>query len=210
MSDIDSAALTTSAALARLMRPTSQAVFKTGIETVEPARADAVLKLRPIFYRSRAPGDNREWSYYGLVAEEVAQIDARLVSWGYRPDDYEEVLVPAADGSTVYESRLKDGAKRQPQTVLYDRVSVLLLDVVRRLADGVLFPAPSAPSTPQSTRSDMLVLIEELNEARAYHPGAAPSLYPILSRKAAAAGLSLDEMAASILTELAALKKADR
>jgi hypothetical protein len=64
-------------------------------------------------YRSAAAQDRPEWSWYGLVAEDVAAVDPRLVHW-------------------VDESDADGGRRLRPDAVQYDRLSVLLIDVVRR------------------------------------------------------------------------------
>ena len=71
-------------------------------------------------YRSRSPADNPDWSWYGLAAEELAEIDARLVTWGYKADDFEEYeLMPAHPGDEaagiapterVMQQRVREGA----------------------------------------------------------------------------------------------------
>ena len=123
-----------------ILRSTSSIRYKRDIEDLWSAQADAVLKLRPVWYRSKAPADRQDWSWYGLIAEEVAAIDPRLVHWGYHDDDYEEVSVEieTADGvRTMKERRLKEGAVMKPTGVQYDRLAVLLLDVVKRLVRRV-------------------------------------------------------------------------
>jgi hypothetical protein len=62
-------------------RFTSSAKYKTDIETIEDSYADAILGLRPVWYKSTCEGDNQEWGYWGFIAEEVAEIDPRLVFW---------------------------------------------------------------------------------------------------------------------------------
>jgi hypothetical protein len=94
------------------------------------------LKLRPVWYRSNCSADDPKWSWYGLVAEEVATIEPRLVCWGYANDDYETV-VREVDGKIVLEKAVKSGAQAVPDGVAYDRVVVLLLSVVKRLEDRI-------------------------------------------------------------------------
>jgi hypothetical protein len=114
-----------------LLRSTSSARYKSGVEDVEPAYANNVLKLRPVWYRSECPADNPAWSWYGLIAEEVAEIEPRLVSWGYPPEDY-EIVERRADAGITGEKMLKHGARRVPDGVAYERVTVLLLSIVKR------------------------------------------------------------------------------
>lgn len=78
------------------LRSTSSLVYKRDIEPLDLDHAKEVIEAaaeKAIFYRSTAKADNPLWSWYGLGAEEVAEIDPRLVSWGYREDDYETVEV---------------------------------------------------------------------------------------------------------------------
>lgn len=97
-----------------LLRSTSSRRYKTDIEDVEPARIDAILQLRPVWYRSLSLNDRIDWSWYGLIAEEVAVIEPRLVHWIPRPDNPETLI---------------------PDSVMYDRLAVLLLGIVKRLED---------------------------------------------------------------------------
>lgn len=92
-----------------LIRSTSSRRYKTDIEPLDPAYANRVLDLTPVWYRSTSSVDNAGWSWFGLIAEDVAKIEPRLVHW--TPE--EDKLIP-------------DG-------VQYDRLSVLLLDVVKQM-----------------------------------------------------------------------------
>jgi hypothetical protein len=112
-----------SAASNNLLRSTSSLRYKTDIEDLEQSRADSILAFRPVWYRSKAEADRKDWSWYGLIAEEVAEIEPRLVHWTYLEDAYEEI-----DG----EQQLKPDAEMVPDGVQYDRLTVLLLDLVQR------------------------------------------------------------------------------
>jgi hypothetical protein len=120
----------------QLLRSTSSGRYKREVEDIDPAYADAVLQLRPVWYRSKVAHDPQDWSWYGLIAEEVAKIDPRLVHWGYRDEDWEEVEVGTEIGPSI-QRRLKEGAAKVPDGVQYERLSVLLLDCVRRLTERV-------------------------------------------------------------------------
>jgi hypothetical protein len=111
----------------RLLRSTSSIRYKFDIEPLDASFSDNVLKLTPVWYRSKAKADPSDWSYYGLIAEDVAEVDPRLVFWGYQEDQFEHV---ETDG--VSERRLKDGEQKRPDGVQYERLSVLLIDVVKR------------------------------------------------------------------------------
>jgi BMFP domain-containing protein YqiC len=189
----------------QLLRSTSSLAYKKDMEPLESRYADAILNIEPIWYRSRAKADNPEWSWYGAAAEQVAEIDARLVSWGYLDEDIEKVPIyvtrqePETESVEVeeteiaiddngnaiarkitktiqkqrvslhhvfnedgtphmvdgpnktkvhaviakpvtravehldrYERRPKDGAVKKPDGVAYERLTVLLLDIVKR------------------------------------------------------------------------------
>ena len=119
----------------RLLRSTSSIRYKTDVEDLEHPRADAILGLRPVWYRSLAEADPSEWSYYGLIAEEVAEIEPRLVTWTYPADAYEtveETIEVDGEELTRVVTKLKQGAVKIPDGVQYDRLAVLLLDIAKR------------------------------------------------------------------------------
>ena len=70
------------AATGLFYRSTSSAKYKTAVEDVADSYADQVLNLRPVWYRSLGNDDRPDWSHWGLIAEEVADIDPRLVTYG--------------------------------------------------------------------------------------------------------------------------------
>lgn len=134
-----------------LLRSTSSLRYKKDVEPVSDAAAGAILGLSPIWYRSKAPADNPEWSWYGLGAEDVAAIEPRLVNWSYLEEDLIEDQVEEAvfdgegkpivdaEGSPVTRMVLvgtrspRAGAVKVPDGVQYDRLSVLLLALVKKL-----------------------------------------------------------------------------
>lgn len=73
-----------------LMRSTSSAKYKTSIETLEDSYADALLNCRPVWYRSLCSQDNPAHGFWGFIAEEVAEIDPRLVHWKTTNVTYDE------------------------------------------------------------------------------------------------------------------------
>jgi Protein of unknown function (DUF2793) len=114
-----------------LLRSTSSARYKSAIEDVDLRYAEKILELRPIWYRSKCPTDNPAWSWYGLIAEEVAQVEPRLALWGYTGDDH-EIVEKNVDGKIMSETVLKPGAQLVPEGVAYDRLTVLLLMIAKR------------------------------------------------------------------------------
>jgi hypothetical protein len=133
----------------QLLRSTSSIRYKTDIETLESERADNfILNARPVWYRSLAEADRKEWGWYGLIAEEVAEVDPRLVHWSYPESEYdkfeinvkkERVIVDEHGNETtepytetIVDRKLKEDAQLAPDGVQYDRLTVMLLDVVKR------------------------------------------------------------------------------
>ena len=133
----------------QLLRSTSSLVYKRDVENLDNALADAVVEgARPVWYRSKAEHDRADWGWYGLIAEELAEIDPRLVTWGYQDhhwesvertveEEYDAVLEGGGVEKrtrevAVIERHLKVGAEKVPDGVAYERLSVILLNVVRR------------------------------------------------------------------------------
>ena len=132
----------------RLYRSTSSSVYKKNVESLDAIAADKILDLRPVWYRSKCQNDRKDWSWYGLIAEEVAQIDPRFVHYGYQEDAYELVdvkqVVTLQEGDPRRENgketeeivtkqkRLKKDAKLVPNGVAYERLTVPLIDIVKR------------------------------------------------------------------------------
>lgn len=109
-----------------ISRSTSSERYKRDIEDMDPAKADALLALRTIWYRSACEGDPENWSWWGVTAEELAAIDPRLVHWGYVDEDYDKRFRGT-------QRRLRKGARLRPMGVAYDRLTVPLLNIVQRL-----------------------------------------------------------------------------
>jgi hypothetical protein len=84
--------------------------YKTDVMDVDEDWRRVVRALRPITYRSRAPADDPSRRWYGLIAEEVSEIEPQLVH--YTRDDVGNDL---------------------PDSVQYDRLAVILLKAVQEL-----------------------------------------------------------------------------
>ena len=112
-------------------RSTSSLRYKTNVETLEDQYADAILGLRPVWYRSLNDVDPEEWGYWGFIAEEVAEIDPRLVSYGvaddyeWELDENEQKMEPPVSALTV------------PEGVQYDRLVPHLVNLVARQRDQI-------------------------------------------------------------------------
>jgi hypothetical protein len=127
-----------------IRRSTSSIRYKKDVEDLGSQYADnVVFGARPVWYRSTCEADNPAWGFYGLIAEELADIDPRLVHWG-RPskrillqekseailDDDGNVLEPACEEQWV--DAEDTDAPLRPEGVAYDRLTVMLIDVVQR------------------------------------------------------------------------------
>lgn len=108
-------------------RSTSSDEFKTGIEPMLDEYADAIVQgAQPIYYRSTCDADPAEWGYWGISAEQLAEIDPRLVHWGH---DTKEVPQPLG----LPPKRVPDlDSPLKPVGVQYSRVVPALLNVVKR------------------------------------------------------------------------------
>jgi len=110
-----------------LLRSTSSAAYKTAIEPIDDEFSDRVLNLKPIWYRSLASADNKDWSWYGLIAEQVAEVEPRLVHWSKKVIGYRDGGRGEPDKVPLYAEELV------PDGVQYERISVLLLAKVQQL-----------------------------------------------------------------------------
>lgn len=136
-----------------LLRSTSSMDYKKDVEPLNSDIADKVIaEAEPIWYRSKSSFDNPLWSWYGFGAEQIATIEPRLVHWSYKESDYEEIVVKPEsstyeaqpDGTfkeviteKVIEKRLKQGSVKSPDGIMYDRLTVMLVDKVRRLDETI-------------------------------------------------------------------------
>lgn len=116
-----------------ILRSTSSLAYKTDVEPLSADYANKVLQLSPIWYRSLAAADRKDWSWFGLGAEDVAKIEPRLVSWTYPVIGQEEA--ESKDGGKYMKPIF--GKELVPDGVQYERISVLLLDVVKRMEQRI-------------------------------------------------------------------------
>ena len=107
-------------------RSTSSAKYKTNIETLEDSYADALLQCRPVWYRSTCEADNPAHGWWGFIAEEVAEIDPRLVQWKTTEISYDE------NGSVV-----ETPCDPEPEGVQYDRFVPHLLNLIKRQKEQI-------------------------------------------------------------------------
>ena len=116
----------------QVFRSTSSERYKKDIETLEDKYADAVLGLRPVWYKSKCKADNPDYSHWGLIAEEVAKVDPRLVTFRteitkrYRDKETEEEIVET--------TKLDEP---QAESVQYERFVPHLINICKRQEDKI-------------------------------------------------------------------------
>ncbi len=109
-----------------IARSTSSIKYKTDIETIGYDFSEALLDCRPVWYRSTCAVDKAEWSWWGFIAEEVAEIDPRLVHWKTTQGVAQE------DGSVAHVP-----CEPEPEGVAYDRFVPHLLNLIKRQKEQI-------------------------------------------------------------------------
>lgn len=94
----------------QLLKSTSSARYKKDIEDMDGLKIQSATQLRPVSYHSLAGSDNKDELRYGLVAEEVAAVEPRLV-------DYDN--------------------EGRPDGVQYSRLNVFLLGLVKQMQEEI-------------------------------------------------------------------------
>jgi hypothetical protein len=106
--------------------------YKKDVEELDPTIVDKMEALRPVWYKSTPQatgGNDPSWSYYGFIAEEVAQLDPRLVGWDYRDEDCDIVI--GTEGGIISRTP-KKGAQKVPNSVHYDRLTVFAIAMAKK------------------------------------------------------------------------------
>ena len=111
-----------------LHRSTSSIKYKKDVETLEDSYANKILDLRPVWYRSKCKSDNPDWSQWGLIAEEVAEVDPRLVQW--KTEERIKKENPET-GLTEDETVLLDPP--EAEGVQYERLVPHLINILKRM-----------------------------------------------------------------------------
>ena len=109
-----------------LARSTSSVKYKTSVETIQDSYSDALLQCRPVWYRSTCESDNPDYGYWGFIAEEVAEIDPRLVFWKTTEPVRQE------NGSLEHVS-----CDPEPEGVAYERFVPHLLNLIKRQQQAI-------------------------------------------------------------------------
>ena len=107
-------------------RSTSSGKYKTNVETLQDSYADKILDCRPVWYRSTCASDNPAFGWWGFIAEEVAEIDPRLVHW--------KTTEPVVQENGSIENVPCDP---EPEGVAYDRFVPHLLNLIKRQGEAI-------------------------------------------------------------------------
>jgi hypothetical protein len=124
--------ITTVATGATITRFTSSIRYKKDVEDLEYVYAKKILEMRPVWFRSLSPEDNPNHSGYGFIAEEVAEIEPRLVHWadristGFIIDDFGNEV------ETFEEGNFPDGVQ---YSTFVAHIVVLLKDLYSKIDD---------------------------------------------------------------------------
>jgi hypothetical protein len=94
-----------------LLRSTSSLKYKEEVEDLKDEESGLLHKLRAVTYKSKIKTDDQSKRFLGLIAEEVYNIEPRLVHMGIQ----------------------EEGGDLVPDGVQYDRLTVLLLQEVQKL-----------------------------------------------------------------------------
>ena len=104
----------------QLLRNTSSLRYKTNVNSIQAADINAVLQMRPVTYTSLCAADNPATVHLGFIAEEMALIDPRLVT--YTASTWNSDGTPVTNSSAV------------PDSVAYPQLTALLVGAVQSLA----------------------------------------------------------------------------
>ena len=106
-----------------VFRSTSSRRYKKDIENITDEQADKVLEMRPVWYRSTCEADNKDWGWYGLIAEEVGEIAPQYVHWRDATKEDDPAIV-SSNGLVA-------------EGVMYERLVVPLIKQVQKLTAKV-------------------------------------------------------------------------
>lgn len=97
-----------------IYRSSSSIKYKTDINSLSIDDAKKILNFRPVKYKSLCEDDPDDQIYYGLIAEEVSDIEPAFVHWS-----------------------IKDDLEKEPEGVQYERIVSPLITLVKDLYNRV-------------------------------------------------------------------------
>ncbi|HEY1430825.1 MAG TPA: tail fiber domain-containing protein, partial [Stellaceae bacterium] len=110
------------------LHSTSSGRYKANVRDLPDEIADRLLALRPVAFTSLCEADDPEALHYGFIAEEIAEIDPRLVQFGYDgPARKDEPMVPTGLEYNELIALLTATAQRQAEEIqaLHGRLAKL-------------------------------------------------------------------------------------
>lgn len=103
-----------------LQRTTSSIRYKKDVEPMDMANSlNLIQNAEPVWYRSKNAADEPSWSWYGFIAEDIAQIDPRFAVWDYLKED-------------LIEGEPIEGAVKVPDNVDYARMVAPIIHVLKQ------------------------------------------------------------------------------
>lgn len=109
----------------------SSARYKKDIEPLWESEARSLLNLEPVWFRSRSKSDPENYGYWGFLAEDVAEINPRLVDWIDEPvwatDENGEVITD--DRGVAQRISDGDGSYLKTHNKIPDGVNYLIMVV---------------------------------------------------------------------------------
>jgi len=113
-----------------ILRSTSSEKYKKNIEDMELSYAQAILNLRPVYYKSKCDFDNDDHSHWGFIAEEVEKVDPRLVH--YKTTDVTFNEVTDDDGVVLTQEKVETILETpEPEGVQYDRLTPAIVKLLQ-------------------------------------------------------------------------------
>lgn len=98
-----------------MLRSTSSIRYKTDVEdAIDTLSESVVYDSRPVWYRSLADADNKDWSFWGFIAEELHEVDPRLVDYA---EDENGELIPDGVQYERFVVHLVNVAQEQKKTI---------------------------------------------------------------------------------------------
>ncbi len=146
-----------------LLRSTSSGKYKKDIEELDSSHRDLIFDLRPVWYRSTCGNDDGLWSWYGLIAEEVAEIDPRLVHWKTKTSRL-HVTKKLEDVEVAYLDEDGQPAVRIEQQEIVDKVETIEEQLPTPIAEGVMYErlVPHLIAVVQMQRGQIAALSERV------------------------------------------------
>lgn len=110
-----------------VLKSTSSLRYKKDIKALAAKTAkDIIMALNPITYVSKSEYDG-PGRHYGLIAEEVAEIEPRLITFAYADKDW------VAEKNTIFKHPKKGAVATTPEHVQYERLIVPLIKYIQEL-----------------------------------------------------------------------------